>query len=370
VLTLVASTVYPMDTTGNRTTLVVLFGGQSAEHDVSCVTAAHVLRAANPSTYRTVPIAIDRNGQWHSPQLAELPVGGANPDALPSRLEATGAPTSSALLTSLAQHGNIVVMPLIHGPLGEDGTVQGLLEILDLPYVGSGVLASAVAMDKGVAKAVFAQSGIPQVRHITLREDKVSPQSLQTVADTLQLPLFVKPANMGSSVGVTKAHNMEELQSAARHAADYDEWIIFEEAVSAREIEVAVIGNRSPRASVPGEITPGNEFYDYEDKYVTDSAALTIPATLTPQQSDEVRALAIRAYEALHCEGMARVDFFFEEGGRGFMCNEINTIPGFTPISMYPKMWAATGLEYSALIDELVQHARERHARRKRNTAH
>ena len=368
--TLVASTVYPMDTTGNRTTLVVLFGGQSAEHDVSCVTAAHVLRAANPATYRTVPIAIDRNGQWHSPQLAELPAGGVNPESLSSRLEATGAPTSSSSLSALAHDGKIVVMPLIHGPLGEDGTVQGLLELLDVPYVGSGVLASAVAMDKGVAKSMFAQAGIPQVRHITLREDAVSPSSLESVAIEIGLPMFVKPANMGSSVGVTKAHTIEELQHAARHAAEYDEWIIFEEAVNAREIEVAVIGNRAPRASVPGEITPGNEFYDYEDKYVTDSAALTIPATLTPQQSDEVRALAIRAYEALHCEGMARVDFFLEENGRGFMCNEINTIPGFTPISMYPKMWAASGLEYAELIDELVMHARERHARRKRNTSH
>ena len=366
--TLVASTVYPMDTNDNRTTLVVLFGGQSAEHDVSCVTAAHVLRAADPTTYRTVPIAIDRNGQWHSPQLAQLPAGGANPATLPDRLEATGDATGPSAISALTAASDVVVMPLIHGPLGEDGTVQGLLELLDLPYVGSGVLASAVAMDKGVAKTVFAQAGVPQVRHKTLREDKVSPSSLESVAIEIGFPMFVKPANMGSSVGVTKAHNAEELQRAARTATTYDEWIIFEEAVVAREIEVAVIGNRAPRASLPGEITPGNEFYDYEDKYVTDSAALTIPATLTSEQTEEVRALAVRAYEALHCEGMARVDFFFEENGRGFMCNEINTIPGFTPISMYPKMWAASGLEYSSLIDELVQHARERHARRKRNT--
>lgn len=359
-----------MDTTDQRSTLVVLFGGQSAEHDVSCVTAAHVLRAANPQKYRTIAIAIDRNGQWHSPQLAQLSSGGTDPSALPDRLEASGVSSSPSAINALAQSTDVVVMPLIHGPLGEDGTVQGLLELLDLPYVGSGVLASAVAMDKGVAKTVFAQSGIPQVRHVTLREDAVSPSSLESVAMEIGLPMFVKPANMGSSVGVTKAHTMEELQQAARHAADYDEWLVFEEAVSAREIEVAVIGNRSPRASVPGEITPGNEFYDYEDKYVTDSAALTIPATLTDAQSNEVRALAIRAYESLHCEGMARVDFFFEENGRGFLCNEINTIPGFTPISMYPKMWAASGLEYSALIDELVLHARERHARRKRNTQH
>ncbi len=368
-LTLVASTVYLMDTADNRTTLVVLFGGQSAEHDVSCVTAAHVLRAADPRKYRTFPIGIDRDGQWHTPQLAQLPSGGANPTALPSRLEASGDTTSAAVIGAMAST-DIVVMPLIHGPLGEDGTVQGLLELLALPYVGSGVLASAVAMDKGMAKTVFAQSGIPQVRHVTHREDRITASTLESVATEIGYPLFVKPANMGSSVGVTKAHNFGELRVAAQHAASYDEWVVFEEAVVAREIEVAVIGNRSPRASLPGEITPGNEFYDYEDKYVTDSAALTIPATLSPQQTEEVRTLAIRAYESLHCEGLARVDFFFEEGGRGFMCNEINTIPGFTPISMYPKMWAASGLEYSDLIDELVMHARERHGRRKRNTAH
>jgi D-alanine-D-alanine ligase len=253
--------------------------------------------------------------------------------------------------------------------MGEDGTIQGLLELLDLPYVGSGVLASAVAMDKGMAKEVFSQAGIPQVRHRVLREDKISPSVLDDIANELRYPIFVKPANMGSSVGVTKAHDPAELQSAVALATTYDQWIVFEESVTARELEVAVIGNRSPRASVVGEIKPGKEFYDYEDKYVSDSATLMIPAPLTAMESDELRSLAIRAYEALRCEGMARVDFFYEEDGRGFLCNEINTIPGFTPISMYPKMWEASGLSYSALIDELIEHARERHTRRKRNTA-
>ena len=359
-----------MDTSAERTTLVVLFGGQSAEHDVSCVTAAHVLRAANTAKYRTVPIAIDRNGQWHSPLLDELPEGGTNPALLPERLDAIGQSSAPADISALAHSGEVVVMPLIHGPLGEDGTVQGLLELLDLPYVGSGVLASAVAMDKGIAKNLFAHAGVPQVRYAVLREDAISPNALREVASQLGYPLFVKPANMGSSVGVSKVHDESELQSAARSASTYDEWIIFEEAVVAREIEVAVIGNRSPRASVVGEIIPGNDFYDYEDKYVTDSASLMIPAPLTAEQSEHVRKLAITAYETLRCEGMARVDFFYEENGRGFLCNEINTIPGFTPISMYPKLWEASGLEYSHLIDELVHHARERHARRKRNTAH
>lgn len=359
-----------MDTNGKRTTLVVLFGGQSAEHDVSCVTAAHVLRAADPTKYRTVAIAIDRAGRWHSPRLAELPGGGADPAAIPARLEALGDSTTSTAVSEFAQASETIVMPLIHGPLGEDGTVQGLLELLNIPYVGSGVLASAVAMDKGVAKNLFSQAGIPQVRYRILREDLLSPSALTDIANELSFPIFVKPANMGSSVGVSKANSHDELQAAARVAASYDEWVLFEEGVTAREIEVAVIGNRNPRASVVGEIIPGNDFYDYEDKYVTDSASLMIPANLPNALTSEVQALAVRAYETLHCEGMARVDFFYEENGRGLLCNEINTIPGFTPISMYPKLWAASGLSYTDLIDELVEHARERHSRRKRNTQH
>jgi D-alanine-D-alanine ligase len=352
-----------MDTAPQRTTLVVIYGGQSAEHDVSCVTAAHVLRAADPQKYNTVAIAIGRDGSWSTPQLPQLPTGGANPTEIPERLTASGESSSSSAISRLAANGPIVVMPLLHGPMGEDGTMQGLLELLDLPFVGSGVLASAVAMDKGMAKNVFSHAGIPQVRYRVLREDTISPNTLSEVAGDLGFPLFVKPANMGSSVGVTKAHDDAELQAAAALA------MTFEESVTARELEVAVIGNRSPRASVVGEIKPGKEFYDYEDKYVSDSATLMIPAPLSASESDELRSLAIRAYESLRCEGMARVDFFYEENGRGFLCNEINTIPGFTPISMYPKMWEASGLSYSALIDELIEHARERHARRKRNTA-
>jgi len=359
-----------MDTTDRRTTLVVIFGGQSAEHDVSCVTAAHVLRAANPDKYRTVPIGIARDGHWHLPDMAELPQGGVDPTSVPTHLIATGTTTTSSVLSLLTESGPLVVMPLLHGPMGEDGTIQGLLELLDLPYVGSAVLSSAVAMDKGVSKSLFAQAGIPQARHITLREDLITPDSLNDVVLTLGLPMFVKPANMGSSVGVSKAHDLHELRAATQLAATYDQWIVCEEAINGREIEVAVIGNRTPRASVAGEITPGNDFYDYEDKYVSDAATLNIPARITSEQSDAVRALAIAAYEALHCEGMARVDFFFEENGRGFLCNEINTIPGFTPISMYPKLWAASGLAYHDLIDELIVHALERHLRRKRTTTH
>lgn len=358
-----------MESAPKRTTLVVLYGGQSAEHDVSCVTAAHVLKAVDPAKYRTVAVAISRTGQWALPHLPQLTSGGINPASLESRLVAEGDSTSSSYLSTLESDGPLVVMPLLHGPLGEDGTVQGLLELLDVPYVGSGVLASAVAMDKAMAKSVFAHAGIPQVRYVALREDTISPSTLDSVIQEIGFPMFVKPANMGSSVGVTKAHNAEELQHAVRVATAYDQWILCEESVTAREIEVAVIGNRSPRASVAGEITPGNEFYDYEDKYVTDSASLMIPAGLSEEESTQVRELALLAYRTLRCEGLARVDFFYEEDGRGFLCNEINTIPGFTPISMYPKLWAASGLTYTELIDELVQHALERHSRRKRETS-
>jgi D-alanine-D-alanine ligase len=358
-VTLVASTVVAMNTTSDLTTLVILFGGQSAEHDVSCVTAAQVFQAVNPSRFHTVAIGIDKAGQWHHVETR----GGVD------KLMAQGPPASASDIVSLNAQGPVVVVPLIHGPLGEDGTVQGLLEVLNLAYVGSGVLSSAVAMDKGVAKALFSQAGIPQARHIVLRDDQATSTRLNDAASELGYPLFVKPANMGSSVGVTKAHDFPELERAVEIAASYDEWIVIEEFIIGREIEVAVLGNRQPRASLPGEISPGKEFYDYEDKYVSDTATLTIPAHLSSGETEIIRALAIRAYEALHCEGMARVDFFYEENGRGFLCNEINTIPGFTPISMYPKMWEATGLSYTELIDELVDLAQERYVRRKRNTA-
>ncbi|MFZ4721311.1 MAG: D-alanine--D-alanine ligase family protein, partial [Ilumatobacteraceae bacterium] len=259
-------------------------------------------------------------------------------------------------------------VPLLHGPLGEDGTVQGMLELADLPYVGTGVLGSAVAMDKAMAKVVTAQHGIPQARHLAFRASEVGPGTPNQVADTLGLPVFVKPANMGSSVGVSKAKTVEAVRDALDLALSYDEWIVAEEAISGREIEVAVLGNLEPRASLPGEVVPGAEFYDYADKYLDDGSRTLIPAPLTPEQTAEVQALAVRAFTALRCEGLSRVDFFFEEDGRGFLLNEVNTMPGFTPISMYPKMWIASGLSYPDLIDELVRLALERHTRRRRNT--
>ncbi len=341
-----------------RTTVVILFGGQSAEHDVSCVTAAHVMRAADPAKYRLVPVGISRTGNWVL----------AQPSPAAHQLEASGQPTTPGVIPSLGN--NIVVMPLLHGPLGEDGTVQGLCELLDVPYVGSGVLSSAIAMDKAVAKDICASHGIVQPRYATVHERDATPTRLQQIATDLAFPVFVKPANMGSSVGVSKANNIADLVSAASVALAYDEWILVEEAIIGREIEVSILGNHSPRASVPGEIIPGNEFYDYKDKYIDEGAQLLIPAPLTAAQTTVVQQLALKIFGVLRCEGMARVDFFFEENGRGFLCNEVNTIPGFTPISMYPKLWQASGLEYAALIDELILLAQQRHARRKRNTQH
>ena len=262
------------------------------------------------------------------------------------------------------------MLPLLHGPMGEDGTVQGMLELADVAYVGSGVLGSALSMDKAMAKQVLAQHGVPQARWLAFRDGTQAPSTPQQVVDALGLPVFVKPANMGSSVGVTKAKSVEEVATALRVALSYDEWVVVEEAVNGREIEIAVLGNLDPRASVPGEVVPGHEFYDYEDKYVDDGSQLLVPAPLTPDEADEVRAMAVDVFQALRCDGMARVDFFFEEGGRGFLLNEVNTIPGFTPISMYPKLWQAAGVPYPELIDRLVELAVERHGRRRRNTKH
>ena len=356
-------------TPDDRINLIVIFGGQSAEHDVSCTTAAHVLKAADPAKYRITPIGIARDGRWAIATAAAVALE-QGPAALPGRLEAAGDMIEPTLAITPTSGGRTVVVPLLHGPLGEDGTVQGLLELANLPYVGTGVLGSAVAMDKAMAKQVTAINGIPQARYLAFRAHEITPGTPAHIAEELGLPVFVKPANMGSSVGVSKAKSVEELRDAIAVALSYDEWIVVEEAIVGREIEVAVLGNLSPRASLPGEIVPGAEFYDYADKYVDDGSQSLIPAPLTAEQTAEVQELALRSFKALRCEGLSRVDFFFEEGGRGFLLNEINTMPGFTPISMYPKLWIASGLSYSDLIDELVRLAIERHGRQRRNTAH
>ena len=352
--------------TGDRTRLVVLFGGQSAEHDVSCTTAAHVLRAADPAKYDIIPVGISRNGSWAIAEGARSALA-AGPGALPGHLD----PTGTAIMPADVIAGTVrtVVVPLLHGPMGEDGTVQGLLELANIPYVGSGVLGSALSMDKAMAKQVLANNAIEQAKYHSFRSHEVTPGLPAALVEELGLPLFVKPANMGSSVGVSKAKTIEAVREAIDCALTYDEWVVVEEAIVGREIEVAVLGNLEPRASLAGEIVPGAEFYDYADKYLDGSSQTLVPAPLTTEQSDEVRAMAVRVFTALRCEGLARVDFFFEEHGRGFMCNEVNTMPGFTPISMYPKMWIASGLSYPELIDELVGLAIERHGRQRRNTA-
>ena len=360
-----------------RVNLVVLFGGQSAEHDVSRATAAHVLAALDPDRYAVRAVGISRDGAWVEADDAAIAAvralrdgaAGVGP-AIASGVAVVGRPTvpDDALGGRARDAAPTVVLPLLHGPLGEDGTVQGLLELADVAYVGAGVLGSAVAMDKAMAKTVLAAHGIPQARWRTVFEHEIHAGTAEELADDLGLPLFVKPANMGSSVGVTKAKSVDDVERAIATALTYDSVVVVEEAIVGREIEVAVLGNTAPHASVAGEIVPGHEFYDFDDKYVDGGAKLLIPAPLSETDAATVRRLAVDAFRALRGDGLARVDFFFEEGGRGFLCNEANTMPGFTPISMYPKLWQATGLAYPELLDELVRLALDRHARRRRNT--
>jgi D-alanine-D-alanine ligase len=349
-----------------RIRLVVLFGGRSAEHEVSRVTAAHVLRAIDPARYEVQPVAITRDGTWVVAEAAAAALA-AGADALPDALVADGP--SIDLVPALSPRGGadtVVAIPLLHGPLGEDGTVQGLLEVLGVPYVGSGVLASAVAMDKAVAKELLHGAGIPVAAWQTVRDIERTSGTATTLAHDLGLPVFVKPANMGSSIGVSKAIDVDGIDAALDAAFDFDDTAVVEEHITGREIEVAVLGNDRPRASVPGEIVPSHDFYDYEDKYIGDGAKLLVPAPLDASEAEEVRALALATFRVLRCSGMARVDFFYEQDGRGFLVNEVNTIPGFTPISMYPKLWDASGVGYAELIDELVRLAIERHAQRQR----
>lgn len=364
-----------------RLRVLLLFGGRSAEHDVSRVTAVAVARALDPAKYDVVPVAITTEGKWLLADEARALLAGAR-DALPAAFEVEGAPVDmntqpgGGELVPVGGRGPAdpsdlrvdVVLPLLHGPYGEDGTIQGLLDTVGLPYVGSGVLGSAVGMDKVMMKRAFRACGLPTPRFLVHRDGHDVAGFCDQVERELGLPCFVKPANMGSSVGVSKARDRAELEAAIALSFVYDEWLLAEEAVVGREIEVAVLGDDPPEASVPGEVVPAAEFYDYADKYEDGRARLLAPAPLDERQAADVRALAVRAFEACRCEAMARVDFFLEESGpaRGFLLNELNTIPGFTPISMYPRLWQASGVPYPALIDRLISLALERHERRTR----
>jgi D-alanine-D-alanine ligase len=356
-----------------RRRVLLLFGGRSAEHDVSRATAVAVASALDPDKYEVVPVAITIDGKWLLADDAVAQLKGAR-DALPAAFAASGSPVElpsepgRAELVRQEAGAPVavdVVLPLLHGPYGEDGTVQGLLELAGLPYVGAGVLGSAVGMDKIMMKRAFAAAGLPFARYLAMRDTHDAGEFAARVVAELGLPCFVKPSNMGSSIGVSKARTTAELAEAIALALEYDEWIIAEEAIAGREIEVAVLGDDPPEASVPGEVVPGADFYDYGDKYENGKARLLVPAPLTDAEAAEVRALATRAFEACRGEAMARVDCFLGPGG-SFVVNELNTIPGFTPISMYPKLWAASGLDYPALLDRLIDLAIDRHVRRAR----
>ncbi len=368
-----------------RLRVMLLFGGRSAEHDVSLVSAVAVAGALRDAGYDVVPVAITKEGRWllsdEARAVLDAVADAGAPQVLPSSFAAIGEPVVAVVdptrpsLASVdrpdrAEFHVDVVFPLLHGPYGEDGTIQGLLEVAGLPYVGSGVVGSAVAMDKVMTKRALAAEGIPQARYRALREHEVTPAALDDVAADLGYPCFVKPANMGSSVGVSKAGDREELRIAVELALEYDEWIVIEAGLDVREIEVAVLGDETPEASRPGEIIPGAEFYSYADKYEHDDARLIAPALLTVEEEAEVRELALRAFAACGCQGMARVDTFLRRDGGGFLVNEVNTIPGFTPISMYPKLWSVSGLPYPQLVQRLVELALARHERRVRRAGH
>jgi len=311
--------------------VAVIYGGRSGEHEVSLRSAESVIAAMDPERYEVLRFFISKDGRWQPHAI--LPQPGANP-------------------------GIDVVFPVLHGTFGEDGTLQGLLELADLPYVGGGVLASAVSMDKDVMKRLCREAGLPVVEHVVQWRGRLNAIAIE---ERFGYPVFVKPANLGSSVAVSKARNRSELEAALELAAQYDRKVIAERAITGRELECSVLGNEQPEASLPCEIVPSREFYDYEDKYILDAARLIVPADLPAEITEEVRRLAVACYQAVECEGMARVDFLWELPSRKLYINEINTIPGFTSISMFPRMWEATGLPYPRLIDRLIELALERH---------
>ena len=332
------------------------------------------MKALDPMKYEVVPLGITRDGHWRvgSGAMRLLPQVLESGELVTPSVDPTGPkllPVASSPPTTPSRPEIDVIFPVLHGTFGEDGTVQGLLELADLPYVGAGVLASAVGMDKDVMKRLFRDAGLPVVPwELALRADweKNSLQVRKRIEKKLRYPLFVKPANLGSSVGISKVHNRRELPAALDLAAQYDRKILVEKGIDAREIECAVLGNDQPQASVPGEVVPVNEFYDYEAKYITEGSELRIPAPLVSRQTKRVQELAVRAFRAIDGAGMARVDFLLDRATGKLFLNEINTIPGFTSISMYPKLWEASGLSYPQLLDRLIDLALERHQEKSR----
>ena len=387
----------------------ILFGGRSGEHEVSLLSAASVLKAIDSTKFEVLPIGITKQGRWLTAKDAEKLLRGEHaedsrsaqlragdpeataPAALLASGEAVVVPpepkqsgsamvpfqSDSALLRRASDRAiNVdIIFPVLHGTFGEDGTIQGLLELADIPYVGAGVLGSAAGMDKDVMKSLFKAVGLPIVKHVTVLrsgwEDR--PKQIQKlVEENLKYPVFVKPANLGSSVGISKAHDRKELGPAIEEAAKFDRKIVIEEGVGgkkqkAREIEVSVLGNDKPEASVPGEIVPCKEFYDYNAKYLDQGSELVIPAKLTKSETKKIQELAVRAFQTFDGSGLSRVDFLMDPKTRKIYLNEINTMPGFTSISMYPKLWAASGLQYPDLIEKLIQLGLERHADKKKN---
>jgi len=358
--------------TERRMRVGVVYGGRSGEHEISLRSAASIIAALDPARYEVVPVGITKDGRWLTGRdsLDVLRVAQRDLAPLPdhgSEVTLPADPTRSGLIPLGRGRavGLDVVFPVLHGTYGEDGTIQGLLELADVPYVGAGVLASAVGMDKAVMKSVFRDAGLPVCRWLVARAGERADAVVARVREEFGFPCFVKPANLGSSVGITKVKEAGALAAALAEAAAYDPKVVVEEAVDAREFEIAVLGNDAPEASVVGELVPSHEFYDYTDKYVDQGARIVIPAPLATETADEMRALALRAFQAVDCSGLARVDFFLERTGR-ILVNEINTMPGFTAISMYPKLWEASGLPFAALVDRLIALARERHAVRSR----
>lgn len=347
--------------------VAILFGGKSGEHEISLISATSIIENIDTDKYDVYFIGITKQGHWryYEGDVKRIKTGQWEKDSKALIFPADPSYKGFILLEDPSKvYGVDVIFPVIHGPNGEDGTLQGLLELTGIPYVGCDVLSSSTGMDKIMAKAIFSSEGLPQGEYIGIyrHEFKEDCQGLvEKIENSFVYPVFVKPANMGSSVGISKANNRDELIKAVELAAIYDEKIIVEEFIDGREIECAILGNYDPQASLLGEILPSNEFYDYEAKYADHGESkLLIPAPLSEDKSEEIRELAIRAYKALGCSGLSRVDFFLDKGRDKIFLNEVNTMPGFTKISMYPKLWETTGLPYSDLIDRLVELAQER----------